>query len=217
MGIIRFGLVGGGWRAEFYLRIAKALPERFAIAAMYVRNKDKAEELKRIWGVEVYTSLDLFVAAGGYSFAVICLKREAGKDYILRLAAEGIPLLAETPPAPDLEQLLQLWNKLDRSAVVQIAEQYMYQPMHAARIRLVRSGRLGRISQAQVSVAHGYHGISLIRKLLDVRFEKAAIRAQSFGSAIMKAAAQRASSCGGADSDRADTGYPGFRGPAGGL
>ncbi|WP_405107515.1 Gfo/Idh/MocA family oxidoreductase [Paenibacillus sp. FSL K6-1217] len=186
MGIIRFGLVGGGWRAEFYLRIAKALPERFAIAAMYVRNKDKAEELKRIWGVEVYTSLDLFVAAGGYSFAVICLKREAGKDYILRLAAEGIPLLAETPPAPDLEQLLQLWNKLDRSAVVQIAEQYMYQPMHAARIRLVRSGRLGRISQAQVSVAHGYHGISLIRKLLDVRFEKAAIRAQSFGSAIMK-------------------------------
>lgn len=75
---------------------------------------------------------------------------------------------------------------MDRSAVIQIAEQDMFQPMHAARIRLACSGRLGRISQAQVSVAHGYHGISLIRKLLDVRFEKAAIRSQSFGSAIMK-------------------------------
>lgn len=185
MDIIRFGLVGGGWRAEFYLRIARALPERFAVGAMYVRNKDKAEALKRIWGVEVYTSIDTFIEAGGYSFAVICLKREISKDYIIRLAAEGIPLLAETPPAPDLEQLTQLWNALDRSAVIQIAEQYMFQPMHAARIRLARSGRLGTISQAQVSAAHGYHGISLIRQLLDLRFENVNIRAQRFGSSII--------------------------------
>lgn len=105
MGIIRFGLVGGGWRAEFYLRIAKALPERFAIAAMYVRNKDKAEELKRIWGVEVYTSQELFLAAGGYSFAVICLNREVSKESMIRLAAEGFPSWPR-------RLLRRIWNSL---------------------------------------------------------------------------------------------------------
>lgn len=185
MEMIRFGLVGGGWRAEFYLRIARALPERFAVGGMFVRNKDKAAELGRIWGVEVYTSLEEFIAAGGYTFAVLCLKREVSKDYIIRLAAEGIPLLAETPPAQDLTQLTALWDAVDRSAVIQIAEQYMFQPMHAARLKVVRSGRLGRISQAQVSAAHGYHGISLIRQLLGVGFRNVTIRAQRFGSSIV--------------------------------
>ncbi|AIQ11544.1 hypothetical protein [Paenibacillus durus] len=27
---VEFGLIGGGWRAEFFLRIAEALPERYA-------------------------------------------------------------------------------------------------------------------------------------------------------------------------------------------
>ena len=31
-------------------------------------------------------------------------------------------------------------------------------------ISVIESGRLGTITQAQVSVAHGYHGISMIRK-----------------------------------------------------
>ncbi|KAI7263086.1 hypothetical protein KC345_g9238 [Hortaea werneckii] len=185
MGIISFGLVGGGWRAEFYLRIARSLPERFAVGAVYVRNKDKAEELRRDWGVKVHTSLDAFLSAGGYSFAVICLKREASKEYMIRVAEAGVPVLAETPPAPDLDQLIQLWNTVGRSAVIQIAEQYLFQPMMAARIKLAASGRLGNVSQAQVSAAHGYHGISLIRQLLDIRFENAAIRAQCFGSSIM--------------------------------
>ena len=40
---IRFGLIGSGWRAEFYIRIAKALPERFDLAAVMIRDQEKGK------------------------------------------------------------------------------------------------------------------------------------------------------------------------------
>jgi predicted dehydrogenase len=58
--------------------------------------------------------------------------------------------------------------------------------MHAARFHLVRSGKLGKISQAQVSVAHDYHGINLIRQFLKVGFETCTISAQAFHSSLIK-------------------------------
>ncbi|MNO30918.1 Oxidoreductase family, NAD-binding Rossmann fold [compost metagenome] len=183
---IVFGLVGGGWRAEFYLRIARALPEQFAVGAMFVRNKEKAEALSRTWGVRVCTTIEEFISSGAYSFTVISLKKEISTAYVIRLAEAGIPVLAETPPAPDLDQLKELWNRVGSSATVQIAEQYMFQPMHAATIALAASGRLGTVSQAQVSAAHGYHGISLIRRLLGIGYENVSIRAQHFRSPIIQ-------------------------------
>jgi len=181
-----FGLLGGGWRAEFYLRIAAQLPDQFAVGAMFVRDELKAEALRRAWGVQVYTSLEDFMSSGAYFFAVVCMNRAASAEYILRLSAADIPVLAETPPAPDAEGLRQLWEQAGESARIQIAEQYLFQPMHAARIALARSGKLGEITQAQVSAAHGYHGVSLIRQLLGIGFENVAIRGQRFTSPIIK-------------------------------
>lgn len=40
-----FGIVGGGWRTEFYLKIAMALPERFEICGLVVRDVDKGKVL----------------------------------------------------------------------------------------------------------------------------------------------------------------------------
>ncbi|AHV95875.1 Gfo/Idh/MocA family protein [Paenibacillus sabinae] len=188
MEAIAFGLIGGGWRAEFFLRIAKALPERFAVKAVLVRDRGKADKLQEQWGVKTYTSFGEFAVAcrNGCSFAVVSVKRLANPEFIERLAEAGIPALVETPPADGVEGLLRLWERVGPAAKVQIAEQYAFQPMHAARIRLARSGRLGEVSQAQVSAAHDYHGISLIRRLLGIGFENAVIRAQTFTSPIVK-------------------------------
>jgi hypothetical protein len=51
---------------------------------------------------------------------------------------------------------------------------------------LAKSGRLGRVNQAQVAVAHGYHGISLIRQYLGTGFENVTITARSFEAPQIK-------------------------------
>ncbi|WP_138755712.1 Gfo/Idh/MocA family oxidoreductase [Paenibacillus sinopodophylli] len=187
MSIISFGIIGGGWRAEFYIRIAKALPERFQIPIMLVRDEEKALELEAKWGIRTVHTLQQFMAeAKHYSFAVVSVPRTAAPAILLELADSGIPVLAETPPAVDLDALLSLCSSVPADAKIQVAEQYLYQPMHAARIQLAKSGKLGDVSHVQVSAAHDYHGISLIRQLLGIGFEKAEISGQQFESFIMQ-------------------------------
>ena len=41
---IRFGLIGSGWRAEFYIRIAKALPGIFDLTAVLIRDSEKGKK-----------------------------------------------------------------------------------------------------------------------------------------------------------------------------
>ncbi|WP_169087181.1 Gfo/Idh/MocA family oxidoreductase [Paenibacillus sp. PL91] len=187
MSIIRFGIIGGGWRAEFYIRIAKALPERFHIHTMLVRDEEKGRALEAKWGIRTVRNVEQFVEeAANISFAVVSVPRTAAPDLIRELTEHRIPVLAETPPAADLAALTALYDSLPKDAMVQVAEQYLFQPMHAARIQIARSGKLGEVKHAQVSAAHDYHGISLIRQLLGVGFEHAAICGQQFESTIMQ-------------------------------
>ena len=38
-----FIIIGSGWRALYYVRVAKALPEIFSLDAMYCRTQEKAD------------------------------------------------------------------------------------------------------------------------------------------------------------------------------
>lgn len=81
--------------------------------------------------------------------------------------------------------MVELWRLTQSGAKIQVAEQFWVQPHHAARIAFAHGGKLGRVSQAQVSVCHGYHGTSLIRRYLGVGFENAAITAKAVASPIV--------------------------------
>ncbi|MDQ1913946.1 Gfo/Idh/MocA family oxidoreductase [Paenibacillus sp. GD4] len=181
---ITFGIIGGGWRAEFYLRIAQALPSRFEVAGMVVRDAEKGERIESMFGVRTYRSLDKMLEASDPSFIVLSVPWAACPGYIAELSERGVPVLSETPPAPDLSGLIELQKFTDAGAKIQVAEQYPFQPRNQAILDIVRSGKLGEISHAQVSLAHGYHGIALLRKCLGVGFDEVRITAKRFGSRI---------------------------------
>ena len=77
MDIARFALIGGGWRAEFYLRVAQALPERFAVGGVVVRDPAKEQAFGVRWGVPTFPTLEALLDAATPAFAVTSVPRDA--------------------------------------------------------------------------------------------------------------------------------------------
>lgn len=170
---IAFALIGGGWRAGFFERVAGALPDRFRLTGRYSIRAPAGD-----------ASLDELLAAEP-AFVVLAVPRDATPVLLTELAERGVAVLAETPPAPDVDGLRALARLSKFGSRIQVAEQYRFQPLHAARLAIVAGGRLGSISQAQLSVAHGYHGIDLLRRILGVGADPLTITARRFDSPIV--------------------------------
>jgi predicted dehydrogenase len=115
--------------------------------------------------VPVYLSLDECPTP---DFVVTAVPWAVTPSLVEELVERRIRVLAETPPAPDLDGLRRLWHRVGATGLVQIAEQYTRMPPHAARLALVRSGAIGDPTRADVSSTHQYHAISLIRTFLGV-------------------------------------------------
>ena len=50
-GPVSFGLVGVGWRAEFFLRVARELPHRFNVCGVVARDPSAGARVTAEWGV----------------------------------------------------------------------------------------------------------------------------------------------------------------------
>lgn len=172
------GVVGAEWRAEYYLRIAQALPDRFRVANVLTRTEESADRVAAKYSVRSTTDRASFLAEK-YDYVVVAVPRDAVPELIRDVVGAKIPVLAETPPAEDVEQLRDLYTLLGPDAPVQVAEQYRFQPHHEARLSLAHSGLIGAVNWTRASVAHGYHGTSLIRTALGVGFDPVHITAST--------------------------------------
>ncbi|WP_049577422.1 Gfo/Idh/MocA family protein [Streptomyces sp. SBT349] len=181
-GPVRFGLIGSGWRSEFFVRLARALPERLAVTGVVTRTAERGAEVESAWGVPAFrTAGELVDAPGGRpEFAIPSVPWSATAHATRDLVRLGVPVLAETPPAADLEGLRWLWAEVGGSGLVQVAEQYPLMPGHAARLALLREGVIGEVTSLQLSSTHLYHAVSLIRHMLGITFEPATVTARSF-------------------------------------
>lgn len=190
MSPISFGIIGGGWRAEFYLRVAHSLPEQFTVAGVVVRRPEMREALGRRFGVPVFATLQELVAANRPQFVVTSVPRTANLDVVRQAAAAGLPVLSETPPAANLAEMIEMWQLAQTGARIQVAEQYLFQPHHAARLALLAEGRIGTPRYAQISVAHGYHALALVRSMLRVGFVCPTVAGRTFTSPVVKGASR---------------------------
>ena len=183
--MIVFGIIGSGWRAEFFLRIAQELPDRFKVSGVVTRSEASGEKIQEKFGVPTYRSMDGLLEAGKIDFAVVSVPWAIAPVRTKELVERGVAVLTETPPAPDLASLIVINQLIQQGAKIQVAEQYHLHPLHAARIAIANSGKLGEISQVQISECHGYHGISLMRKLLGIGFENATITASKITTPLI--------------------------------
>ena len=160
-----FAVVGAGWRAEMFWRLAAALDDVECVGAVVRTPRDLP--------LPTFASLDEIHP----DFVVTAVPWEANPAVIAECVERGLPVLAETPPAPDADGLRELWKTAGDTGLVQVAEQYLLVPAHAARLEAARRGLLGEPTQVQVSSTHMYHAVSLMRGYLNAGRGPVAVRA----------------------------------------
>ncbi|WP_445996747.1 Gfo/Idh/MocA family protein [Okibacterium fritillariae] len=183
---IRFGIMGSGWRSEFFLRIARALPDRFEVTGLVTRNPETARAIETEWNVRAFPDIDALLDASTPEFVVVSVPRDAAPAIIAQLAERRMPVLTETPPAPDVAALEWLHELVLGGAIIQVAEQYHLSPLLRAQLGVAASGRLGTVSSALVAQCHDYHGVSVLRRALGIGFEDAVITASLFESPLVQ-------------------------------
>lgn len=157
--MINYIVIGGGWRAEFYLRIAGAMPDMFNVSAICVRNPERAKYLSEKFNVKVVKTVEEALQES-FDFIVNCINKENIADLSVELADKGYYVLSETPimkaPKPG--------HCYDR---IQVAEQFHLKGTYQAIKKIIDLGIIGTVNYINISVAHDYHAMSLVRFLLN--------------------------------------------------
>lgn len=172
---IRFGIVGGGWRARFFITAAQHLPEIFELTGVYLRNPEKAAALSAELNIPTFSSLEE-LAASNPEYVVVSVSRTASFDILCKVMELGMNILCETPPVWSFEDLTKLWEAAKKYGTkFQVAEQYFARPLMAAHLKVVELGLLGDVTYAAESYCHGYHGTNMLRRYLGVGMQNCEI------------------------------------------
>ena len=135
---IEFAIVGAGWRAEFFLRIARALPERFKVVGMAVRNADKGKVIEAGCGIPTWRDVDGLLAKTKPAFVLVSVLQPIAPGLIAELAG-GI---LETKKIGDLahEYGVAMAIHMAESPIAAMAAAHVAvaRELHGARVPLSR-------------------------------------------------------------------------------
>jgi predicted dehydrogenase len=200
MSPLTYLIVGSGWRAEFYGRIAAAYPGLFR-AVYYCRSEEKAALMRARTGAYAFTSKEACLTMNP-DFVVTAVDKAHSADVAIEWARRGFAVACETPAAPSIEGLKALWDSQGRfsenpepspenpgivpaSSKITCMEQYHRYPVLMAGLAAIDSGAIGEPYSAYLSAAHDYHGFSLIKKMLKTEGEGYTVRGQKIKSPVI--------------------------------
>lgn len=181
--LIRFAVIGSGWRSLFYVRIARALPDMFELTALLCRGQEKADRIQKEYGIHTTTSEDEIIASKP-DFVVSAVNKSSMSDVVRYWAAKGIPVLSETPAGLDIDTLKAIRQDVENGARIQVAEQYFLYPSIKALIDECKSGTIGEPVSLTISAMHDYHAASVIRRMLGTGLEDVAITGKTFSMKV---------------------------------
>ena len=164
---IKFIIIGSGWRSLYYVRVAKALPNIFELCAMYCRTEEKAQKMAKEHHIYTTTSIEECV---NYKpdFVAVAVNKVSIAEVSMEWMRRGFTVLCETPAGLDMETLNKLWDMHNQGYKLIVAEQYTSYPEYSALLKVVNRNIIGEPGCLNISLAHEYHGASLMRALLQV-------------------------------------------------
>ncbi|MCD8332894.1 MAG: Gfo/Idh/MocA family oxidoreductase [Clostridiales bacterium] len=176
----RIVIIGNGWRADYFHRIARELPEEFRIGSVITRSPDRAAEVTARWGVPATTDWQEGLCVP-HDYVILCVNRVVTAGFLQRLFELGEAVLCETPPGYSAAEFRAIWNSSRaHRARVQVCEQYQFWPLYSSCQEVIRRGLLGEVSNVTLSAVHGYHAISLFRRFLGAGFSDCRISGKRY-------------------------------------
>ncbi len=168
--MITYLIVGSGYRAEYFGRVAKTYPELFR-ALFLCRSQAKADLMRERTGIGA-TAAEREATAFQPDYVVIAVDRGHMTEVAEKWIRMGYPVLTETPVGETEEQLRLLRSLGKDGAKIASCEQYHRQPLLARGLKMIEDGYIGEPSSVYISLLHDYHAASLIRRTLQVSWKE---------------------------------------------
>ena len=172
--MLSYVIVGSGYRAQYYGRVARTWPEQFR-AVFLCRSEEKAAKMKRETGLDSILTAEAAEAVRP-DFIVVAVDKEHIADVAEEWVLRGYPVVTETPLGNTEEKLQRLQGLAENGARIVCCEQYHRYPLLAAGLEAVRQGLIGTPRSAYFSALHDYHAASIIRRALMVEKESYTLR-----------------------------------------
>lgn len=102
MNKLRYLIIGSGWRAEFYGRIARTYPDLFD-AMFLCRSEEKAALMYARTDTRA-TTYEKEAERFHPDFVVVAVNKSSLADVCIEWAGRGYAVLSETPAGSNLEQ-----------------------------------------------------------------------------------------------------------------
>ena len=182
---LTYVVVGSGFRSLYFARIAARYPNLFHMPYLLCRTQEKADRIAGEHGIPTTVSLEACLQAKP-DFVVIAVNRQSTYPVAREWLERGFPVMLETPAGASEEELCALWELSRYGARIQVAEQYHRYPVMAAGLRAIQQGKLDDPYAVYLSLAHDYHGASLIRRMLNIGLEPVRIRGDRCTTTVVR-------------------------------
>ena len=141
---LSFVIIGSGFRAMFYGRIARLYPELFTLKYLLCRSEEKAAKVHGETGFPTTVS-DEDCKNSKPDFVVVAVNKGNIADVAEKWALMGYPVLTETPIGCSLKQLRRIWELKEKyHCKIQVCEQYFHCPTLRAGLHQIQNEAIGQ-------------------------------------------------------------------------
>ncbi|HHV61530.1 MAG TPA: Gfo/Idh/MocA family oxidoreductase [Firmicutes bacterium] len=155
MKVVRIGMLGAGFVANFYMQGLKDVPGQ-EVAGVWSRRLDSAQEFASRWAIPSATDdLDRFIARDDIDLYLIALPNFMHKDMALKLAAAKRNMVCTKPLARNAEEAWAMYEAAENAGVMHgYAETEVFAPAVVRAHDIIRSGGIGRVTWVRSREAH---------------------------------------------------------------
>ena len=157
-------LFGTGWRAGFFLRIARLCPDIINIVSVYSRSPERARESAAQGFISVSDRIRALEA--DHDAVIVASGKEGFAETLRFLRDRGERIISETTFLSLSGEELDEVSLIDGGMVL---EQYAFTPLFAS--VMASLPLLGHVDQMYLSGLHNHHAAAIARKVLSLGYE----------------------------------------------